>query len=322
MGDEMKTKQIKLCIVISLLMTISTGSFANQLEENKVISERAVGTEFFLSDDSEGFQTRKLSAEFFPKYESGDSYLGVRASAYKYKTDDWSGDGQKISFIGRNIDSATANGWFLDAGLFEQNDHTLLTLDGSYRTALAEKTALEVFVNRDWVETQSALDQGTNFTFVGAAMDQGLGEHVTVVGVAGSQFFSDDNRRDHGRIKLIYQPSLDLGLTVQARYRTYHSSQEDVGGAYFNPKNYEESMLALGWRQRFAGWSTGLTVGLGREKINEDSSQSTRLFELNLQSPIHGSQFFRMNTGYSNSASFNGPNYNYRYVKGEWVLRF
>lgn len=318
----MKIKQINLCIAIPLLMIISTGSLANELEDNNALDERAAGTEFFLSDDSEGFQTRKLSAEFFPKYESGDSYLGVRASAYQYKTDDWSRDGQKISFIGRDIDSTTANGWFLDAGLFEQNDHTLLTLDGSYRTSLAKKTALEVFVNRDWVETQPALDQGTNFTFVGAALDQGLGEHVTVVGVAGSQFFSDDNRRDHGRIKLIYQPSIDLGLTVQARYRTYHSSQEDVGGAYFNPKNYEESMLALGWRQRFAGWSAGLTAGLGREKINEAPSQSTRIFELNLQSPIYRSQFLRMNAGYNNSASFYGPNYNYHYVKGEWVLRF
>lgn len=318
----MNIKQLKLCIVMPLFMVISTGSFANALDENQVTQERAAGTEFFFSDDSEGFQTRRLSAEFFPKYENGDHYLGVRASAYQYKADNWSEDGQKISFIARDIESATANGWFLDAGLFNQNDHTLLTLDGSYRTALAEKTALEVFVNRDWVETQLALDQGTSFTFVGAAMDQGLGEHVTVVGLAGSQFFSDNNRRDHGRIKLIYQPSLDLGLTIQGRYRTYQSRQEDVGGAYFNPKDYEESMLAVGWRKRFAGWSTGLTVGLGREKINDAASQSTRLFELNLQSPIQGSQFLRMSAGYSNSAAFNGPNYNYHYVKGEWILRF
>ena len=318
----MKIKPTNLCITIPLLMMISMGCFANELEEKKGTSGRAVGTEFFFSDDSEGFQTRKLSAEFFPKYESGDSYLGVRASAYQYKADNWNRDGQKISFVGRDVDSATANGWFLDAGLFEQDNHTLLTLDGSYRTQFFDKTALEVFANRDWVETQSALDQGINFTFVGAALDQGLGDHVTLVGLAGTQFISDDNRRDHGRIKVIYQPSLNLGLTVQARYRTYHSRQEDVGGAYFNPKNYEESMLAVGWRQRFAKWSTGLTVGLGREKINDDPSQSTQLFELNLQSTVYGSQFFRMNAGYNKSASFNGPNYNYPYVRGEWILQF
>ena len=86
------------------------------------------------------------------------------------------------------------------------------------------------------------------------------------MGLAGTQFFSDDNRRDHGRLRLIYQPSLDLGLTLQARYRMYRSSEEDVGREYFNPEDYQESMLALGWRQRFAGWSAGLTAGLGREK--------------------------------------------------------
>ena len=318
----MKTVQKNVAIAISLLMTASTGTFANPLEDQNSVRDQAAGTEFFFSDDSDGFQTRKLSAEYLPKYENGDHYLGARASAYQYKHDDWQQNGQKISLIARNIETATANGWFVDAGLFQQNDHTLLTIDGSYRTALAEKTALEVFVNRDWVETQLALDQGTHFTFMGAAIDQGIGEHITVVGLAGSQLFSDDNRRDHGRLKLIYQPSLDLGLTLQARYRTYHSTQEDVGGAYFNPTNYEESMLALGWRKRFAGWTSGLTVGVGREKINNAPRQSTKLLELNLQSPIRGNQFLRLNAGYNDSASFNGPNYNYHYVTGEWVLRF
>ena len=309
-------------VCVPLLMSLSTASLANGLNEDQTASERAAGTEFFLSDDSEGFQTRKLSAEFLPQYEDADHYLGVRGSAYQYRADDWKRDGQKVSFIGRDIESATANGWTLEAGLFEQGDHTLLTFDGSYRTALAEKTAVELFANRDWVETQPALDAGTNFTFVGAALDQGLGEHVTLVGLAGTQFFSDDNRRDHGRLRLIYQPSLDLGLTLQARYRMYRSSEEDVGREYFNPEDYQESMLALGWRQRFAGWSAGLTAGFGREKINQDPSQSTRLFELNVQSPVRGSQFLRMNAGYNRSASFYGPNYDYRYIRGEWIMRF
>lgn len=317
----MNTMKIRY-VCFPLLMSLSTASLANGLNEDQTASERAAGTEFFLSDDSEGFQTRKLSAEFLPQYEDADHYLGVRGSAYQYRADDWKRDGQKISFIGRDIESTTAKGWTLEAGLFEQGDHTLFTFDGSYRTALAEKTAVELFANRDWVETQPALDAGTNFTFVGAALDQGLGEHVTLVGLAGTQFFSDDNRRDHGRLRLIYQPSLDLGLTLQARYRMYRSSEEDVGREYFNPEDYQESMLALGWRQRFAGWSAGLTAGFGREKINQDPSQSTRLFELNVQSPVRGSQFLRMNAGYNRSASFYGPNYDYRYIKGEWIMRF
>jgi hypothetical protein len=317
----MKNIKTALYVLVPVLMNITTPGWANESEQ-QAQTERAAGTEFFFSDDSEDFQTRKLSAEFLPVYEHADHYSGLRASAYQYKADDWRRDGQKLSFIGRDIDSATANGWSLEAGVFDQGDHTLLTFDGSYRTALAEKTALEVFANRDWVETRPALDAGTHFTFVGAALDQGLGEHVTVVGIAGTQFFSGDNRRDHGRVRLIYQPSLDLGLTLQARYRTYRSTEQDVGGKYFNPEDYQESMLALAWRQRFSGWSAGLTAGFGREKIDQDPSQSTRLFELNLQSPLHGSQFLRLNAGYNRSASFYGPDYDYRYVQGEWIVRF
>ncbi len=278
-------------VCVPLLMSLSTASLPNGLDENQTSSERAAGTEFFLSDDSEGFQIRKLSAEFLPQYEDADHYVGILGSAYQYRADDWKRDGQKVSFIGRDIESATANGWTLEAGLFEQGDHTLLTFDGSYRTALAEKTAVELFGNRDWVETQPALDAGTNFTFVGAALDQGLGEHVTLVGLAGTQFFSDDNRRDHGRLRLIYQPSLDLGLTLQARYRMYRSSEEDVGREYFNPEDYQESMLVLGWRQRFAGWSAGLMAGFGREKINQDPSQSARLFDLTYKVPFVARNF-------------------------------
>ncbi|MGN5477379.1 hypothetical protein ACTMU2_12180 [Cupriavidus basilensis] len=152
--------------------------------------------------------------------------------------------------FGRKLDPATLNGWTLEGGIFTQGGHTLATVDGGYRLALAKRTSLEVFVNRDWVETQTALDRGVHYTFGGVALDQGIGPHVTVVGVAGQQYFSDGNRRDHGRLRLIYQPSLDLGLTLQARFRAYHSSQEDVGRAYFNPDHYSESMLAVGWRQR------------------------------------------------------------------------
>ncbi|HAB43131.1 MAG TPA: hypothetical protein DCE70_06205, partial [Acinetobacter sp.] len=61
---------------------------------------------------------------------------------------------------------------------------------------------------------------------------------------------------------------------------------------------------------------------LGREKINQDPSQSTRLFELNVQSPVRGSQFLPMNAGYNRNASFYGPNYDYRYIRGEWIVQF
>lgn len=284
--------------------------------------DQGAGAAFFLSRDNEGFTTRRLALEYLPDYQHADALTGVRYTDHHYSQHDWQRDGQQIALLHRQIDPATANGWQIDTGLFRQGGHDLLTLDGNYRRALAPRTGLELFVNRDWVETQNSLDRGVHFNYWGASLDQGLGEHVTLVGLAARQDFSDGNERSHGRLKLIYQPWLDLGLTLQARYRTYHSSSDDVDGAYFNPKNYDESMLAVGWRKRLQGWTGTLTAGLGRQQVNDDPRSNTRLLELGLQSPLRAQQSLRLRGGYSQSASFNGPDYRYRYLQGEWIARF
>ncbi|SEU21533.1 hypothetical protein [Variovorax sp. OV084] len=285
-------------------------------------TDMAFGSEFYLTNDSDNFQSRRVSVEFFPAFENADRFLGFRLGDYQYRQNNWQRAGKKISFLARSIETRTGDGGAMEAGLFEQGGHTLLTLDGSYRMSPTKSTAVEFLVTRDWVETPKSLDRGIDFSFVGVAVDQGLGSHVTLVGLLGQQFFSDSNRRDHARLRLIYQPSLDLGLTLQARYRTYRSSHEDVDRAYFNPKNYSESMLAVGWRHRFQGWTAALTAGLGNETINHDLNQPTRLLDLSLQSPVRGSQVFRFGAGYSRSTTFSGPSYTYRYLRGEWVILF
>ena len=280
------------------------------------------GATLYLSKDNEDFTTQRTGVEYLPRFSHGDSLAGVRYTAHYYEQGDWSRHGEQATFLYRNIDPATANGWQLDAGAFQQGGHAMLTLDGNYRRPLAERTALELFVDREWVETQPALDKGVHFTFAGGGLEQGLGAHVTVIGIAGYQGFSDGNSRNHGRVRLINQPSLDLGLTLQARYRVYTSSSDDVGGAYFNPNRYDESMLALGWRQRLLGWTGRLTAGLGRQHVADDPATPTRLFELGVQSPPVHAYSVRVRGGYNQSASFNGPDYRYRYLQGELILGF
>lgn len=299
----------------------SLGAKTAVAEEEKAL-DQGFGPEFLATNDSEGFRSRRLSVEYLPSIQHADHLFGLRASDYRYSQAGWARHGQKVSVFGRQLDPATLNGWIFDAGVFAQGGHTLLTLDGGYRLPLAKRTALEVFINRDWVETQTALDRGVSYTFAGVALDQGIGPHVTLVGVAGQQYFSDGNRRDHGRVRLIYQPSLDLGLTLQARFRAYRSTQDDVGRAYFNPEHYSETMLAIGWRQRYQGWMGALVAGLGREKIDDSPLQPTRLFEVSLQSPVRAAQSLRLRAGYNRSASYSGPDYHYRYVIGEWIIRF
>ena len=283
---------------------------------------QGAGAALYVSKDNENFYTQRIAAEYLPRFNHGDSLTGVRYTDHYYAQGDWSRHGEQISLIHRDIDPATANGWQLDTGVFQQGGHTMLTLDGNYRRPLAERTAVEFFVDREWVETQAALDKGINFTFVGGVVEQGLGQHVTVLGVAGYQDFNDGNSRNHGRVRVIYQPDLDLGLTLQARYRVYTSSKDDVGGAYFNPDRYDETMLAVTYRKRFMRWTAFAIAGAGRQHVAEDPWTPTRLYEAWVLSPPVHAYSFRARAGYNQSANFNGPDYRYHYLLGELIIGF
>jgi hypothetical protein len=309
----------KKCVVSLALSLASASGMAAGDNDNFA---PGAGAALYLSKDNEGFFTQRTAVEYLPRFKHGESLTGVRYTGHYFKQGDWSRSGEQLTFLHRDIEPATANGWQLDSGLFHQGGHDLLTADGNCRAALAERTALEVFVNRDWVETANALDKGVHFTYAGGGVEQGFGPHVTVIGLAGYQSFSDANSRNHGRIRLIIQPDLDLGLTLQARYRVYTSSSEDVGGAYFNPSRYDEAMLAIGWRQRLLGWTTRLTAGAGRQHVADDPSTPTRLLEIGAQSPPIHAYSIGLRGGFNQSASFNGPDYRYRYLQGELIVGF
>jgi len=284
-------------------------------------SETGLGAGYFASHDSESFSSNALSAYYLPAFTHGSDLTGVRATSRLYSQKAWRLEAHQLMALLRKVDPATANGWQLDAGLSQQGGHNTIVLDGSYHTPLAAKTGLDVFVNRDWVETPVALAQGIDFTFLGGAIDQGIGEHLTVVGIAGVQLFSDDNNREHWRARIVYQPMLDSGLTLQLRYRTFHSSKR-TGTTYFNPVNYDETLLAAGWRKRIEGWVFRTAAGLGVQHVNNGPGSNTRLLELQLDSPYRGDQFVRLRGGHSRSASFGGADYSYNYLQGEWLHRF
>lgn len=303
---------------------LAAGSFAATFAHAAPAPEvsRAAGTGFSVASDSEGFATRRGFIELMPSFSGRDDLAGVRHTASAFSIDGWSRNAQQLSAIYRSVDPATTDGTQVEAGYSRQGGHGLLTLDATYRTALGKGRSVELFVNRDWVETRRALDAGVNFTFGGAAFEQALGAHVTVVGVAGYQDFSDGNQRKHGRAKLIVQPSLDLGLTLQARYRMYHSDADAVARTYFNPERYDESMLAIGWRKRVQGWMGSLTAGVGRQKVGDAAREPSRLLEAALESPAGRKQSLRLRAGLNNSASFGGPDYTYRYAQAEWLIGF
>lgn len=283
--------------------------------------KQGAGALFTYSRDNENFYTQRVAVEYLPQYTHADALTGIRYTEHRYEQNSWSRSGKQLSILHRQINPATANGWQIETGIFSQGQHELLTADANYRLALAERTGLEIFINRDWVETATALDNGVHFTFTGASIDPMLSQNTTLVGVAGLQSFSDGNSRHHGRAKLIYQPDPDLGLTLQLRYRAYSSASNNVNNAYFNPSQYDETMLALGWRQKVNGWMANLTAGAGQQKVASDPLTPTRLLELGLQSPPSNKHYaFRVRALMSQSASFNGPDYQYSFLQGEWIV--
>ncbi|WP_455285568.1 hypothetical protein [Cupriavidus necator] len=281
-----------------------------------------VGTEFVTSHDSDGFQMRKVDMAYFPYVHGGTDLFGLRLAQYHYQQRAWRKDGYKLSLVWKEADPVTLAGCMMEAGGLVQGRYALLTLDGGCRHAAFERTLLDVFVQRDYVETQPALDHGVSYTFAGLGIEQGIGAHVTLVGIGAQQYFSDGNRRDHARVKLIYQPWLERGITLQLRYRTYRSAAQDVGRRYFNPPRYSESMLAASWRQRHGWWTGAVVVGLGYETIDDAPRQSTRLLELSLQRDIDQRGYVRLRAGYNRSASYYGPSYHYRYLSADLVFRF
>jgi hypothetical protein len=284
----------------------------------------AAGAGYVLSGDSERFIARRTNVEGIVGYEHLDSKTALRYTDLTFSQNGWSRSGEQLRLISSHIDKKTFDGWRVEGGLLRHASRELWTLDASYRKSLSTGPAVELFANRDIVETRVALDRGTTFDFGGVAIDVPVNPHVTLVGLVGYQAFSDDNHRRHARARAIWQPSLDLGLTLQLRYRWYDNSMTDVAGAYFNPSRYQEGLFVVGWRQRLGDWRTALPAGAGYQQVGSASSTMAQLLEASAEKQV-GRYAVRLKAGYSRAAAASAtsdPDYWYRYAGAELVVPF
>ncbi len=277
----------------------------------------------YYSTDSEGFSSRRLSADGIGLYQHLDNKIGLRYTDYAFSRPGWSRSGEQIRLVANQFDRKTLDGWSVESGLFRAANKDLWTLDATWRKTFAPGRSYEVFASRDFVETATAIDNGVSYDYAGAAIDYQWLPKWTTVGLAGVQNFSDGNQRRHFRGRLIFQPSLDLGLTTQLRYRWFDSSKSDVGRAYFNPSRYDEMMFAVSWRQRVNDWRTALTAGVGRQRVDTSSATTTRLAEASAERQA-GAYALRLRAGYTHAASLasSDPNYWYRYVAMDVLIPF
>jgi hypothetical protein len=276
---------------------------------------------YFLSSDSEDFSVRKTAVGFAPIYRSGNDYTAVRAARNRYATADWAVESAQFSAARTALDAHSGLGYQAALGVHDIGGRPLLTADMDYSRAFGVATRGGLFLSRDWVETRAALTDGISHTYFGGSIEQTLAPGWTGIALLGQQRFSDDNVRDHARLRLIYDLMPQGGLNVQYRHRHFWNSSP-WGRSYFSPDVYYEDMLALGMRRRLEGWMLAATLGLGQQHVSGDASMPTHLAELEATSPLAGTVFLRARAGYSDSAALTGPNYIYRYLQAEILVRF
>ncbi len=279
--------------------------------------------EVYVSSDSEGFLTNKYKASIYPLYKNADDFTGLQYQYNYFSQGNWNSTAEQYTLITKKINPRNGLGYNLNLGYNLEGGYKLLTTDSNYSTMLTDSTRAEVMVFRDRVETQNSIINGIYYTMGGVSIEQQVMERLSVVLFGGNLYFSDTNTRPTLRAKLIYDLIPDYGITAQLRYRQYRDTNTNVANNYFNPDNYNESMVAFGMRKRIEGWMINGTAGVGQQSIDHGPSTTTQLYELALTSPIHANDvFFRTKAGYGKSAGFLGPNYFYRYFMGELIFPF
>ena len=277
----------------------------------------------YIASDSEGFSTYKYNAGYVPLYEHGEKYSGISYGHNYFTQNDWSSSAEVYTLFTKAINPRTGLGYIANIGYNLQKGHQLVTTDSSYGFRITDATKGEVFVARDSIETQNALNNGIYYTFPGASIEQQILKRLAAIAMVGTMYISDTNTRPTVKVKLIYDLVPEYGVTAQLRYRQFHNTNTSVPNNYFNPSTYNETMIAFGMRKRISGWIVSGTVGVGRQNISQDPTTTTQLYELGITSPVTSKDYyFKTRMGYGKSAGFSGPNYFYRYFMEEIIFPF
>jgi hypothetical protein len=319
MGYKMKTI-LKTPTLLSMLICTAITSHVVYAQSNETWG--LLSPTISAYSDNDQFKAVKAGVGLLPIYKDGQHFTGIQALHHSYEQYEWKKDASQLSLVSESIDPKNGLGHKVNLGVNQLGNHTLVNADMSYAMSLREGTNAEFFYNRDLVETRQSLDNGIKYDYYGGSLEQRLSEKWTVIGLLGQHRFSDNNTRNHLRGKLIYDLLPDQGINLQLRHRQYRNSQAEPTGNYFNPNEYEEQMVAVAMRQRVQNWMLSGLIGVGRQKVNEDPRTSTHLYELEANSPITKSIVFKSKLGYGQSATFNGPDYKYRYLNTSLIFSF
>jgi hypothetical protein len=291
------------------------------------IDERVLGNalEFLGTRDSDHFRSARLRAGLLVQHRSAYDFIALGLGGARYEQNDWSTERYTVLGAVRKTERTTGAGLVASLGLSQVDDHLRAVADATWNVRFSQVTGVELIGQRDFVETRAGLEAGTMTNFAAASVDHTVADRLTLVGLAGLQYFSDDNRRAHLRGRAIYVLVPEQGLAAQLRGRIYESSRPG-GALYFNPENYEQGDIGLRLRRALGGhWRLLAAAGVGQERIERGESQRTYYVEARAERSFASDLWLLLSyvlDHSSGSDASSGADYKWQYFRAVMVMPF
>lgn len=260
-------------------------------------------TSIFYATDSDDFDVTSVNIGYNPTYTNDTNKTEIVYKNTNYSEPNWSFNENRL-FYRKEERQPNYDGYHYEIGVSDRS-HTFI--DAAYR-ATPGPWSWEVFVNRDLVESRRAIEDDVEFNLLGVSLEYPIHPKLTAVGVLTGQWFDDGNQRIGERIRFIYQPDLDVGFTAQLRLRHYDSSDDPV--VYYNPKKYDEYLLALTYKTLWNDWRFNAMLATGTSRT-DGVDQPVTLVELGVRSPNQKGWQHGLSVNYQKNAANENGSYRY-----------
>lgn len=224
--------------------------------KNNIPKDKAVGSNFLYSFDTEGNQIiQETVSAWFHTQEKQKTILkqdfGIGYTHSWYLNDE---NGFEYNYSGSGV-SLLSNFRYKDfsmigsAGIGQVNSRTTPYFlgDMNFNYHYSDNLIFSLETYGDLVNSTDAMIQGIAFTGYALTADY-YNEYGGIAANAGQMFFSDDNVRTVGNLK-IYADVYD-GINVYFRTRQYGDSIPN-NGIYWSPEMYSRYGVGVSFRQRY-----------------------------------------------------------------------
>ena len=268
-----------ICLSSLALCLMATPVLAQ--DENK--AGPAVGTEVFVSSDSDDTAVWRVAGDFDLRNAPDGSRLGVRVEKAWY---DPLGQGT-IERERVFLQAADGKGNFEWSARVGTDGDTVI---GAISINDNKEFRKEAFVERDIIETPQGLALGLYSTFAGASIDLPADENNIFTLLAGVQEFTGENVRVHLRGNFVHVLDNELGLSLQLRTRYFHNS---VPGEfdYFSPEEYGQVLPVLQIRRFVNEWQLLAVGGIGAQRSTGSDWEQANFAQLRFVSPSQNDWF-------------------------------